>query len=512
MKSTKQNKTRLLWLSALSVYVLALLLLVLAERTDPDASIRSFSDAIWYSLVTVSTVGYGDLYPVTPLGRILGAAFVLMSVGVLTFVISLMIRMVTGKMLPALRLFQLRKRHWFVFSDSSDCSRTLLQDLSANHPDAVFLFPDSGEVPEGTLAYPGTPESVAARKKDGCSLFFLGGEDAFTKAIAALELGHPVYCQTAYAPDSCPEGLTLFNRYDCCAQSYWNRHGISQSSQTILLIGDGNYARYLLDRALHLNVFAPDQQIHYHVFGNWDAYRKNHYRLSETIGLEGEGKGDQLIFHTDSWNSAPELLAQAHRILICQDDIRQNLPIVQQLRQYFPITAAVHILYDRQIPGETVFGTNGEVFTEELVMRHQQSFAARCMHELYRDSVPDAPRWEELSEFLRQSNIAAADHLLIKVRLLLADPTIPQLSAENCKAAYLRYRELKQTHGETFRWIEHHRWMRLHSLYNWRYGPQRDNPARIHPMMRPYEQLEPSEQQKDDYAWELLEQLANKLD
>ena len=50
------------------------------ERDAPGANIVTFGDAIWWAFVTLATVGYGDTYPVTALGR--AYAVLLMAGGV----------------------------------------------------------------------------------------------------------------------------------------------------------------------------------------------------------------------------------------------------------------------------------------------------------------------------------------------------------------------------------------------------------------------------------------------
>ena len=67
-------------LAVTGVIIAAAALTMLAERQDPEASITSFGTAMWWAIVTSTTVGYGDHSPVTPAGQ--GIAVVLMLVGI----------------------------------------------------------------------------------------------------------------------------------------------------------------------------------------------------------------------------------------------------------------------------------------------------------------------------------------------------------------------------------------------------------------------------------------------
>jgi voltage-gated potassium channel len=70
----------------LLIYVASLAILD-KERDQPGATINSFGKALWWSITTVTTVGYGDLYPVTVTGRVIAVLLMLGGislVGVLT--------------------------------------------------------------------------------------------------------------------------------------------------------------------------------------------------------------------------------------------------------------------------------------------------------------------------------------------------------------------------------------------------------------------------------------------
>jgi voltage-gated potassium channel len=54
-----------------------------AERNAPDASITTFGDAVWWTLTTISTVGYGDRYPVTFEGRLVAASLMVTGIALL---------------------------------------------------------------------------------------------------------------------------------------------------------------------------------------------------------------------------------------------------------------------------------------------------------------------------------------------------------------------------------------------------------------------------------------------
>lgn len=68
---------------ATAIWFLASLAFYDAERGQPETMIDSFGDALWWGITTMSTVGYGDVFPTTPSGRFVAAALMIIGISLL---------------------------------------------------------------------------------------------------------------------------------------------------------------------------------------------------------------------------------------------------------------------------------------------------------------------------------------------------------------------------------------------------------------------------------------------
>jgi voltage-gated potassium channel len=93
---------------------------VLHFEDDPASNIKSAEDAMWWSFVTITTVGYGDRFPVTTEGRLIGA--LLMSAGVGLF-----------------GVFSGFLAAWFLGSESSAAKAEAESDLQALRAEIAAL-------------------------------------------------------------------------------------------------------------------------------------------------------------------------------------------------------------------------------------------------------------------------------------------------------------------------------------------------------------------------------------
>lgn len=92
LKSTKliyehitQNKKQSVLTSVALISILMIIfssIAILQFEKDINSNIKTAEDAIWWSYVTITTVGYGDKYPITTEGRIIGAILMTTGVGI----------------------------------------------------------------------------------------------------------------------------------------------------------------------------------------------------------------------------------------------------------------------------------------------------------------------------------------------------------------------------------------------------------------------------------------------
>ncbi|MFE7720442.1 potassium channel family protein [Nocardia rhizosphaerihabitans] len=88
-----QPRTRLVTFvasSSLLILLLSSLAFFDAEYGAPESKIKTFGDALWWSAVSVTTVGYGDVYPVTTEGRLVSLVLMTLGIGLISFAIGTM--------------------------------------------------------------------------------------------------------------------------------------------------------------------------------------------------------------------------------------------------------------------------------------------------------------------------------------------------------------------------------------------------------------------------------------
>ena len=72
----------------LTLYLTVAASIWMIESSLPGSKITSFQDALWWSLVTLSTVGYGDTHPVSGWGRLLASGYILATIVFIAVVLT----------------------------------------------------------------------------------------------------------------------------------------------------------------------------------------------------------------------------------------------------------------------------------------------------------------------------------------------------------------------------------------------------------------------------------------
>ena len=157
------------------------------------------------------------------------------------------------------------------------------------------------------------------------------------------------------------------------------------------------------------------------------------------------------------------------------------------------------------------FGVLSGALRPDLLLRGTNELLARAKHEEYvahelakgvAPGPPSVVAWDELSDHLKEANRRFADGIGAKLQAAgCALVPAPLTGTDGAGFADADIEQLAR--------LEHDRWMNDKLRDGWRYGPKRDDAARIHPLLVPWEELPEIERDKDrDPMRELPQMLA----
>jgi hypothetical protein len=212
--------------------------------------------------------------------------------------------------------------------------------------------------------------------------------------------------------------------------------------------------------------------------------------------------------------------ATSARVFVCLDDdslsLAAALALVRHSRERHP-TIVVRMAQDaglavllRGVEAGAgsfqhlrAFGLLDRTCHPDQVLRGTHEILARAIHEDYlrqqraarvrpEQNASMVP-WDALPEHLKEANRQQADDIGVK------------LQAVSCSAAPLvdwdeALFEFTPDEIERLAVMEHDRWIAAKRQADWRYGPKKDNDARTHPCLVPFDQLPREEQDKDRSA------------
>jgi voltage-gated potassium channel len=141
-------------MSLIFVVVLAGAVAILSvEYKDSTRQIVNFFDAIWWSLVTITTVGYGDLVPVTFWGRIIGIIFIILGFSIFSiFTAFIASSFIDKKIKERKGLNKIKEKNHILICGWNRSAKKILDFLSKRDPSSVPNIVLINELEEGDIS------------------------------------------------------------------------------------------------------------------------------------------------------------------------------------------------------------------------------------------------------------------------------------------------------------------------------------------------------------------------
>ena len=141
--ATKKFEFLTLGIFAFVVIFISSVLIYVMEGNRPDSPIHTMFEAVYWSLVTISTVGYGDIVPVSQEGRFVAMIVIISGISVLAFTTSLFVSAFTEKLDEIREIKTIedvsKLKRFYLICGYENVSREVARKLSANNMDIIIL-------------------------------------------------------------------------------------------------------------------------------------------------------------------------------------------------------------------------------------------------------------------------------------------------------------------------------------------------------------------------------------
>ncbi|MBP9771766.1 MAG: NAD-binding protein [Candidatus Pacebacteria bacterium] len=229
LKRIMKGVSRLSWLGIIATLVLFFLgswcVMAVAE---PDKAISETTNFWWYFIVTIFTVGYGDLFPVTTLGRIDGAIIMLGGIGLASVIAAKLIDKIIsllGRRRKGLATVN-TENHVIILGYRSGETERLVREIRADEAykktDIVLCAPvgllsenpfqpkDGVEFVSGSLTDPEALKRASISKASRVIVYASDDDQTFSAALSAEDLVPESAHVVAFFSD--PEKVHLLRR------------------------------------------------------------------------------------------------------------------------------------------------------------------------------------------------------------------------------------------------------------------------------------------------------------
>ncbi len=124
----REKIDRIVFLFFVIVFVSALLI-YLAEKDNPNNPLN-FADALWWSIVTSTTVGYGDISPQTFLGRVIATLHMIVGIGILAALSAIPASiLVDQKIMEGLGMSSYKFEEHIIICEWNYLAKTIVKEL-----------------------------------------------------------------------------------------------------------------------------------------------------------------------------------------------------------------------------------------------------------------------------------------------------------------------------------------------------------------------------------------------